>query len=121
MAHILVVDDDASVRGFTARALKLDGHEVEEADDGDLALERIVERDGRFDLVLSDIRMPAMDGIAMARNAVKDFPDLRILLMTGFAEQRERSEEVAKIVIDVVMKPFSLADIRTAVGQALAA
>lgn len=121
MAHILVVDDDASVRGFTARALALDGHQVEEADDGDLALERIAENEGAFDLVLSDIRMPAMDGIAMAKNAVKDYPDLRILLMTGYAEQRERSEEVAKIVIDVVSKPFSLADIRSAVGEALAA
>jgi len=121
MARILVVDDDDSVRGFTARALKLDGHLVEEADDGDLALQRIVERDGSFDLVLSDIRMPAMDGIALARNAIKDFPQLRILLMTGYAEQRERSEEVAKIVVDVVTKPFSLSDIRAAVGEALAA
>lgn len=121
MAQILVVDDDASVRGFTARALTLDGHTVDEADDGDLALEQIAERAGAYDLVLSDIRMPAMDGIAMAKNAVKDFPDLRILLMTGYAEQRERAADVDKIVIDVVSKPFTLADIRGAVNEALAA
>ena len=121
MAQILVVDDDASVRGFTARALSLDGHSVDQADDGDLALERIAECAGGYDLVLSDIRMPAMDGIAMARNAVKDFPDLRILLMTGYAEQRERAADLDKIVIDVVSKPFSLADIRQAVKSALAA
>lgn len=121
MAQILVVDDDASVRGFTARALALDGHQVDEADDGDLALDQITERAGAYDLVLSDIRMPAMDGIAMAKNAVKDFPDLRILLMTGFAEQRERAADVDRIVIDVVSKPFTLAEIRGAVNHALAA
>ena len=121
MAHILVVDDDHSVRSFTARALTLDGHSVDQADDGDAALERITGRDGGYDLVLSDIRMPAMDGIAMAKNAVKDFPDLRIMLMTGYAEQRERAADVDKIVIDVVSKPFSLADIRGAVNEALAA
>ena len=121
MAHILVVDDDHSVRSFTARALALDGHEVEQADDGDLALERIAERSGGYDLVVSDIRMPAMDGITMARNAVKDFPALRILLMTGYAEQRERAAGIDKIVIDVVSKPFTLADIRSAVNTALVA
>lgn len=120
MAQILVVDDDASVRGFTARALVLDGHEVDQADDGDLALEQIVARGGGYDLVLSDIRMPAMDGIAMARDAVKDYPDLRILLMTGFAEQRERASDVEAIVVDVVSKPFTLAEIRGAVNAALA-
>jgi len=119
MARILVVDDDDSVRGFTARALGMDGHFVDQADDGDTALERIGEADGEYDLILSDIRMPAMDGIEMAKNAVKDYPDLRILLMTGFAEQRERASELQRIIVDVVPKPFSLADIREAVRKAL--
>lgn len=121
MAHILVVDDDASVRGFTARALTLDGHRVDQADDGDLALERITARAGGYDLVLSDIRMPAMDGITMARNAVRGFPDLRVLLMTGYAGQRERAADVDRIVVDVVPKPFTLAEIRGAVRRALSA
>ncbi len=121
MALILVVDDDTSVRSFTARALRMDGHFVDEADDGDTALECIVERHGAYDLVLSDIRMPAMDGIEMARMAVKDYPDLRILLMTGFADQRERASDLMKIIVDVVPKPFSLTDIRKAVAGALAA
>ncbi|WP_026480850.1 response regulator [Ahrensia sp. 13_GOM-1096m] len=119
MSTVLVVDDDASVRTFTARALMLDGHDVDQADDGDVALEMIIEKNGAYDLVLSDIRMPAMDGIEMAKTAVKDFPDLKILLMTGFAEQRERASDLSKIIIDVVPKPFSLADIRQAVKSAL--
>ena len=121
MAHILVVDDDPSVRTFTARALSLDGHTIQTADDGDVALETLLEEQGKFDLVLSDIRMPAMDGIEMAKCAVKDFPDMRILLMTGYADQRERAADISKIVIDVVAKPFSLVDIRSAVNSALAA
>lgn len=121
MGYILVVDDDPSVRTFTARALKIDGHIVDEADDGDVALESIADQDGTYDLILSDIRMPAMDGIEMAKNAVKDFPDLKILLMTGYAEQRERADDLSKIIIDVVPKPFTLSNIRQAVSEALAA
>lgn len=119
MANILVVEDDESVRGFTVRALQIDGHTVDQADDGDLGLEMVREKQGGYDLVLSDIRMPAMDGIAMAREIAKDFPDQRILLMTGYAEQRERARDISKIIVDVVQKPFTLPDIRAAVSRAL--
>lgn len=119
MSKILVVDDDESVRTFTARALMMDGHDVDQADDGDVALELIAKAGGGYDLVLSDIRMPALDGIEMAKNAVKDYPDLKILLMTGFAEQRERAADLSKIIINVIPKPFTLAEIRDSVAQAL--
>jgi two-component system cell cycle response regulator CpdR len=76
---------------------------------------------GAFDLLLTDIQMPVMDGIALALTAARDFPDLTILLMTGFADQRERAYGLNAIVHDVVTKPFSVADIRAAVGAALGA
>jgi CheY-like chemotaxis protein len=120
MAAILLVEDDDSVRSFTARALQIDGHAIDQAEDGDIGLEMVAEKGG-YDLVLSDIRMPAMDGIAMAKEISKDFPDQKILLMTGYAEQRERARDVAKIIVDVVQKPFTLAEIREAVSKALAA
>ncbi|MCP1199980.1 response regulator [Notoacmeibacter sp. MSK16QG-6] len=119
MARILIVEDDDAVRHFTARALTRDGHIVETAEDGDLGLEIIEERQGQFDLVLSDIRMPAMDGIAMAMAVAERFPHLPILLMTGYAEQREQASEVKNVVIDVLSKPFELADLRSFVSQAL--
>ena len=119
MAAILLVEDDESVRSFTARALQIDGHAVDQAEDGDIGLEMVTGKGG-YDLILSDIRMPAMDGIAMAREIAKNFPDQKILLMTGYAEQRERARDVAKIIVDVVQKPFTLADIRQAVSKALA-
>ena len=64
--------------------------------------------------------MPVMDGIALALAAGRDHPDVAIMLMTGFADQRERAHGLNAIVHDVVTKPFSVADIRTAVAAALA-
>jgi two-component system cell cycle response regulator CpdR len=64
--------------------------------------------------------MPVMDGIELVHQASARFPDLKILLMTGYAEQRERADDLAAKVIDVVQKPFALPDIRRAVASALA-
>ena len=75
---------------------------------------------GRFDLVVSDIRMPGMDGIEMAKAAARRFPGLRILLVTGYADQRERAAELNGVIVDVLQKPFTLAEIRERVARALA-
>lgn len=119
MAKILITEDETALRSFVARALRMDGHETTEAEDGSDGLEKLGEDD--FDLLLSDIRMPVMDGIALAEEAAKLYPNTKILLMTGYAEQRQRADNLEKIIVDVVPKPFSLPDIRTAVAQALAA
>ena len=118
MARILITEDEDSLRSFVARALRLDGHETHEAADGAEGLEKLAE--GPYDLLLSDIRMPVMDGIELAHRASSDFPDMKILLMTGYAEQRERADDLMEKIIDVVAKPFSLPDIRSAVAKALA-
>ncbi|MGQ4275032.1 response regulator [Terrihabitans sp. B22-R8] len=121
MARILVVDDEESIRGFVSRALQLDGHKVEIACDGAEAFDTLSADPDGYDLLLSDIRMPLMDGIDLAKSAARDCPALTILLMTGYAFQRERGEELDRVVHDVVSKPFSLADIRGAVLGALQA
>lgn len=118
MARILITEDEESLRRFVARALRLDGHETFEAGDGAEGLERLDE--GPFDLLLSDIRMPVMDGIELAHQASARFPEMKILLMTGYAEQRERADDLASKIVDVVPKPFALPDIRKAVARALA-
>jgi two-component system, cell cycle response regulator CpdR len=120
MARILIAEDDEPVRGFVKRALEMDGHFVVAECDGAAALERIEEENGGFDLLLSDIRMPLMDGIALALAIGRGFPGLPILLMTGFADQRERAHDLEAIIEDVVTKPFSLAEIRAAVSRVLA-
>ena len=119
MAKILITEDEDSLRSFVARALRLDGHETIEAADGAEGLEKLQEQE--FDLRLSDIRMPVMDGIELAHRAAAERPGMRILLMTGYAEQRERADDLMEKIIDVVSKPFALPDIRRAVARALAA
>jgi CheY-like chemotaxis protein len=120
MPRVLIADDEDSMRSLVARAIAMDGHTTVTAQDGAEALEILTSEGGAFDLLLTDIQMPVMDGIALALTAARDFPDLTILLMTGFAHQRERASGLSAIVHDVITKPFSVADIRTAVAQALA-
>jgi len=120
MPRVLIADDEDSMRTLVARAVAMDGHDTVTAEDGAEALEIISRENGGFDLLLSDIKMPIMDGIALALTVARDFPDLTILLMTGFADQRERASGLEAIVHDVVTKPFSVTDIRAAVARALA-
>lgn len=120
MAKLLIVEDDASVRTLSARAFERAGHSVDVAEDGAQGLALIAEARGGYDIVVSDIRMPEMDGIEMAKAAAERFPGLKIVLMTGYADQRERAEELNGIILDVVQKPFTLAEIRARVEHALA-
>lgn len=120
MARVLLTEDDDAVRAFVKRALELDGHTVTAVADGSEAAEALTNEQGAFDLLLSDIRMPEMDGIALAMQTSQRYPGLPILLMTGYADQRERSDEVSNCVRDVLTKPFSLVEIRSAVTEVLA-
>jgi DNA-binding response OmpR family regulator len=74
---------------------------------------------GKFDLLLSDIKMPVMDGIALALQVGAAFPDVTIVLMTGFADQRERAHGLEALVYDVIVKPFTLAELLAKVDDAL--
>lgn len=119
MARILVAEDDPSVRAFVVSALTLKGHEVVAEDDGGLAAETIDAEAGRFDLLLSDIKMPVMDGIALALHVGAQYPDVTIVLMTGFADQRERAHGLDALIYDVIAKPFTLVDLIAKVDDAL--
>ena len=121
MARIVLLDDEEPIRGFLKRGLEIDGHSVVTAIDGADGLDRLTEAGGAFDLLLTDIRMPLMDGIALALAAKRDYPDLTILLMTGFADQRERAKGLETIVVDVLTKPFTLAEMRSTVRRVLGA
>lgn len=115
MSRILVVDDEEPLRALVARGLTMDGHTCLTAADGAEALDTLIAEKGHFDLLLTDIRMPLMDGIALALAAKQAFPDLPIMLMTGYAEQRERARSLDAIVSEVMTKPFTIAELRTAV------
>ena len=119
MARILIAEDEEALRAMCARALSTDGHEVRTACDGSEALDVLANEQGGFDLLLTDVRMPIMDGIALALAAARDFPDLTILLMTGYADQRERAHGLDALIHDVIAKPFSVAALRATVREAL--
>jgi CheY-like chemotaxis protein len=119
MSRILLAEDEEALRAFIARALAQDGHEVVATADGGEALDALTRERGRFDLLLADIRMPVMDGIALSLAAARDYPELTILLMTGYSDQRERAHGLDALIHDVIAKPFSLAEIRKAVAEAL--
>src|SRR5579864_4283882 len=121
MPRVLIADDEDSMRSLVARAIGMDGHATITAQDGAEALEILTREAGAFDLLLTDIKMPLMDGIALALASAREFPKLTILLMTGFADQRERASGLNAIVHGVIIKPFSVADIRKAVSSALRA
>src|SRR6185437_6749339 len=93
------------------------GHEVTAVPDGSAALTALAGES--FELLLTDIVMPNLDGIALALKASKDHPDMRILLMTGFASERQRAHNLEALVHRVVSKPFTLQEICAAVDEAL--
>jgi DNA-binding response OmpR family regulator len=118
MARILVADDEPSVREFVRRSLQHRGHEVTAVADGGEALD-CLHRDPHFDLLLTDIVMPVMDGIALALKVGKEFPSVRILLMTGFAAEKARAHNLDFLVHEVVSKPFTMDQIVARVAAAL--
>jgi two-component system, cell cycle response regulator CpdR len=118
MARILVVDDEEPIREFVRRALELAGHDIVTAKDGGEGLDLLVAQSG-FDLLLTDIRMPVMDGIALALAVAREKPDLPILLMTGYADQRERARNLDALIRDVLTKPFTLDQLRETVERSL--
>ncbi len=117
MASILLAEDDKAVREFVSRALRQDGHEVLAVSDGQQALNAL---EGRlFDMMLADIVMPQVDGIALALKASKDFPELPVLLMTGYSAERQRAHNLDALVHEVISKPFTLDQIRETVRRVL--
>ena len=117
MANILVAEDDEAVRAFVARALSYLGHQVRSVPDGSGALVALERED--FDLVLTDIVMPVMDGIALALKIAKEYPSLKVLMMTGYADEKQRAHNLDLLIHNVVAKPFTLEQICDAVGAAL--
>jgi two-component system cell cycle response regulator CpdR len=119
MARILLAEDDTAVRDFVRRALEMDGHDVVPVSDGGEALERALSPIDSFDLLLSDIRMPVVDGLALALQVGRERPHLPILLMTGYAEHRDKAYGLDALIKGVIQKPFTLEYIRNQVRDAL--
>ena len=120
MAHILLADDDQATRDLVKRALESDGHTVDITQDGTEALETLTSDAASFDVLVSDVHMPGLDGIALARRAIESRPSLKLLLMSGFAEELERAQALKSPNLGVIMKPFTLEQVRAAVRALIA-
>jgi DNA-binding response OmpR family regulator len=117
MAHVLIAEDEAPVREFVSRALQHAGHTVTAAEDGLDALDAL--SFGSFDMLLTDIVMPGLDGIALALKVGSSHPELPILMMSGYAVERQRAHNLEALVHRIIPKPFSLKDIVAAVDETL--
>jgi two-component system cell cycle response regulator CpdR len=118
MARILLAEDDAAVREFVRRALIHSGHRVAAVDSGRAAKAALAAE--AFDLLLSDIVMPGLDGIDLALYAAGADPGMAILLMTGYAAERQRAHRIDALAYRVISKPFTLREICAAVNETLA-
>ena len=121
MARILVAEDDEALRSLIRRALTGARHEVTVVADGAEALDKLGRLKGAFDLLLAGIKMPVMDGVALACAVARGYPDVIIVLMTGYAEERGRAAGLEAMIHGIVVKPFTVADIRFEVAAVLAA
>ena len=120
--HILLVEDEDMVRAVAERALTRQGYTVVTASEGEEALGLLAaqaEEDEQFDMIVSDVVMPNMDGPTMARHVRKKYPDLPILFMSGYAEEQLR-KSIDLDKVNFLPKPFSVAQIAEAVGETLA-
>ena len=106
MPHILIVEDDEAMREFLSQAISRSGYYVEAVPDGAEALRR-VEQD-HFDLLLTDIRMPGLDGIELARRARRRVPGLCVLLVTAYAGDALGMADLDASCTEVLSKPFNL-------------
>jgi len=120
MARILLAEDDISMRVFLTRALERVGHRVVSAADGEAALREIASG-GAFDLLITDIVMPGLDGIELARLATLAAPALRVMFITGFAAVTLPNKEAESPTAKVFSKPFHLRDLVEHVHHILAA
>ena len=116
---MLLVEDEDMVRAVAERALTRHGYNVITADNGEEALE-VIGRGEPIDLLVSDVVMPGMDGPAMVAEARKQRPELKILFMSGYAEEQLR-DSLGIDDASFLPKPFSVQDLAEAAKRALAA
>ncbi|MBY0428994.1 MAG: response regulator [Alphaproteobacteria bacterium] len=115
--RILVAEDNPAVREFIQRALASAGHEVTVTVDGQQALDQLSKES--YDVLVTDIVMPNVDGIALALKATSLHPDLRIVMISGYAQERMRAHNIDALVHRIIAKPFSIVEICDAVKDAM--
>jgi excisionase family DNA binding protein len=115
--RVLVVDDEASIRDLLSKTLALAEYDVDVAPDGRSALERM--RMYPYDLLIADLKMPGMDGLAVIREAKRYKADLSVIIITGFSTESSAIEAVNLGVAGYLTKPFRVPQVLAAAAKAL--
>ncbi|MFQ5468026.1 MAG: response regulator, partial [Kiloniellaceae bacterium] len=116
----LLVEDEAAVRMFGARALRNKGYKVLEADNGEGALEVIGSAGRPIDLIISDVVMPGMDGHTLIKRVRREMPHVKVILMSGYAEDVSAAEIERDPTIHFLAKPFTLKGLAGKVKELMA-
>ncbi|MEE8326912.1 MAG: sigma-54 dependent transcriptional regulator, partial [candidate division NC10 bacterium] len=117
MTRILIVDDEAGMREFLSIFLEREGFQVESAQDGQEALEAAEK--APFDLVISDLRMPTMDGVRLLEGLRKFQPEIPVILMTAYASAESAIEAMKLGAYDYITKPFRVEEVKQVISRAL--
>lgn len=112
---ILVVDDEDALRTVLSGELAGEGYEVETAADGDEAINVVQAR--TFDLVLLDIKMPKVDGFEVLKFLKSKYPNIKVIMLTGFADLKNAIESKKLGAEDFVSKPYDLVDLLTTIER----
>jgi excisionase family DNA binding protein len=118
-ARVLVVDDEASIRDLLAKTLALAEYDVETASDAATALNRV--RAAAYDLLITDLRMPGMDGLTLVRQVKGIKADLPVIIITGFSSETSAIEAVNLGVAGYLRKPFRVPEVLAVAAKALGA
>jgi DNA-binding response OmpR family regulator len=115
--RVLVVDDEASIRDLLSRTLSLAEYDVDEAPDGQVALERM--RQQPYDLLVTDLKMPGLDGLSVIREAKRFNAELPVIIITGFSSESSAIDAVNLGVTGYLTKPFRVPRVLAAAARAL--
>ena len=116
-SRILVVDDEDALRMVLSSELSSSGYDVAIASDGDEAI--TIVQNKKFDLVLLDIKMPKVDGFEVLKFIKKNFPAMKVIMLTGFADLKNAIESKKHGAEDFVSKPYDLVDLLTTIERVL--
>src|SRR6266545_3303723 len=115
--HVLLVEDEAPLRRVVARQLADRGYQVEQAESGEAAIARLA--DFAFDIIITDLRLPGVDGSAVIEAAVARYPDIIAIVVTGYGTVKDAVEAIKRGAWDFVSKPFQIDELLHALDSAL--